>query len=248
MYQMLEGLTVIEASSFVASPSAGLYLAQMGAEVIRIDQIGGGPDFGRWPRADNGTSLYWENLNRAKKSVAIDMTRPEGRALVQALAASTGQFLTNFPVDGFLSHAQLAQTRADLITIRIMGQADGGPALDYTVNAAVGIPQLTGPASLGAGAPSAAATPGEAPAGVGAGVDVDLDVGGAAMRVQAQSCPASSGKRVCGQSGRQAAQVAFLAKQTSPARSQHDGCAAHDARPATTRPHAASASSSYHSS
>ncbi|MFZ4687993.1 MAG: CoA transferase [Polymorphobacter sp.] len=149
MYQMLEGLTVIEASSFVASPSAGLYLAQMGTEVIRIDQIGGGPDFGRWPRADNGASLYWENLNRAKKSVAIDMTRPEGRALVQALAASTGQFLTNFPVDGFLSHAQLAQTRADLITVRIMGQADGGPALDYTVNAAVGIPQLTGPASLG---------------------------------------------------------------------------------------------------
>lgn len=149
MYQLLNGLTVIEASSFVASPTAGLYLAQMGAEVIRIDQIGGGPDFHRWPRAENGASLYWENLNRAKKSVAIDLSRPEGRELMQALASSSGQFLTNFPVGGFLSHETLAAKRHDLITIRIMGQADGGPALDYTVNAAVGIPQLTGPPSLG---------------------------------------------------------------------------------------------------
>ena len=149
MYDLLGGLTIIEASSFVASPSAGLYLAQMGAEVIRIDQIGGGPDFRRWPRAVNGASLYWENLNRAKKSVALDLTRPQGRELMQALAASTGQFLTNFPADGFLSHAAVAAHRADLITVRIMGQAGGGPALDYTVNAAVGIPYLTGPASLG---------------------------------------------------------------------------------------------------
>lgn len=149
MYQMLHGLTVIEASSFVASPTAGLYLAQMGAEVIRIDQVGGGPDFHRWPRAENGASLYWENLNRAKKSVALDLSRPEGRELMQALAASTGQFLTNFPAKGFLSHAQLATQRPDLITIRIMGQANGGPALDYTVNAAVGIPHLTGPAEMG---------------------------------------------------------------------------------------------------
>ncbi len=149
MYALLTGLTVIEASSFVASPTAGLYLAQMGAEVIRIDQIAGGPDFRRWPHAENGASLYWENLNRAKKSVAIDLSRPEGRELMQALAVSSGQFLTNFPVDGFLSHAGLAAQRPDLITIRIMGQANGGPALDYTVNAAVGIPYLTGPASLG---------------------------------------------------------------------------------------------------
>lgn len=149
MYNLLAGLSVIEASSFVASPTAGLYLAQMGAEVIRVDQIGGGPDFRRWPQAPDGASLYWENLNRAKKSVAIDLGRPEGRELLQALAASTGQFLTNFPADGFLAHAKLAERRADLVTVRVMGTAEGGPALDYTVNAAVGIPQLTGPAGLG---------------------------------------------------------------------------------------------------
>ena len=149
MYQLLTGLKVIEASSFVASPTAGLYLAQMGAEVIRVDQVGGGPDYRRWPLAPNGSSLYWENLNRAKKSVAVDLSRPEGRALMQRLAASTGQFVTNFPVEGFLAHEKLATSRADLITVRVMGQANGGPALDYTVNAAVGIPGMTGPAELG---------------------------------------------------------------------------------------------------
>lgn len=144
MYDVLGGLSVIEASSFVASPTAGLYCAQLGAEVIRVDQIGGGPDFRRWPVTDAGDSLYWENLNRAKKSVALDLGRPEGRELLQALVGATGQFVTNFPASGFLAHDRLAQERADLITIRVMGWADGSPALDYTVNNAVGYPMLTG--------------------------------------------------------------------------------------------------------
>ncbi len=144
MYHLLPGLSIIEASSFVASPTAGLYLAQMGAEVIRVDQIGGGPDFNRWPKADNGRSLYWENLNRAKKSVALDLGKPDGRELLAELVRRTGQFITNFPVNGFLAHDRLAAGRADLITVRIMGLADGGPALDYTVNSSVGYPDLTG--------------------------------------------------------------------------------------------------------
>ena len=145
MYDLLSGLTVIEASSFVASPTAGLYCAQMGAEVIRVDQIGGGPDFRRWPVTANNDSLYWENLNRAKKSVALDLARPEGRELLQALVRATGQFITNFPAEGFLAHATLAAGRADLVTVRVMGWADGAPALDYTVNNAVGYPMITGP-------------------------------------------------------------------------------------------------------
>ncbi len=144
MYPLLTGLTVIEASSFVASPSAGLYLAQMGATVIRVDQVGGGPDFHRWPKADSGASLYWENLNRAKKSVALDLGKPQGRALLQALIARTGRLVTNFPVDGFLSHAALSADRADLVTVRIMGTPQGGSALDFTANAAVGFPGITG--------------------------------------------------------------------------------------------------------
>ncbi len=145
MYNLLSGLCIIEASSFVASPSAGLYLAQMGAEVIRVDQIGGGPDYNRWPKHDNGRSLYWENLNRAKKSVSLNLGSSEGRALLQELVRKTGQFITNFPADGFLSHDRLSAGREDLITVRVMGMADGASALDYTVNSAVGYPDLTGP-------------------------------------------------------------------------------------------------------
>ena len=145
MYQLLGGLSVIEASSFVASPTAGLYLAQMGAEVIRVDQIGGGPDYRRWPVTPANDSLYWENLNRAKKSVALDLGSPQGRELLQDLVCKTGQFITNFPAEGFLAHEKLAQKRPDLVTARIMGWADGAPALDYTVNNAVGYPMMTGP-------------------------------------------------------------------------------------------------------
>ena len=144
MYSLLSGLTVIEAASFVAAPTAGLYLAQMGATVIRVDQIGGGPDFQRWPRTADGSSLYWENLNRAKKSLALDLGRPEGRALLQRLVRQNGLLLTNFPASGFLAHEVLAVGRPDLITVRIMGTPDGGPALDYTVNCAVGYPGITG--------------------------------------------------------------------------------------------------------
>jgi len=149
MYSLLPNLRVIEAAAFVAGPTGGLYLAQMGATVIRIDQIGGGPDFKRWPLSAAGDSLYWEGLNKGKQSIQIDLARAEGRELAVALATAPGDdaglFLTNFPVEGFLSHANLAARRPDIITARIMGWADGKPALDYTVNAAVGVPDMTGP-------------------------------------------------------------------------------------------------------
>lgn len=145
MYDLLSGLSVVEASSFVASPTAGLYCAQLCADVIRVDQIGVGPDFRRWPVTTSADSLYWENLNRAKRSVALDLARREGRELLQALVRATGQVITNFPVSGFMAHDVLAQGRLDLVTVRVMGWADGSPALDYTVNNAVGYPMLTGP-------------------------------------------------------------------------------------------------------
>ena len=150
MYDLLSGIRVVEAAAFIAGPSAGMQLAQMGAEVIRIDAIGGGPDFRRWPLAPSGASLYWEGLNKGKKSIAIDLARPEGRELAVALATAPGDqgglFLTNFPIRGFLSYERLAGKREDVICVRIMGWADGAPAVDYTINAAVGLPLMTGPA------------------------------------------------------------------------------------------------------
>jgi 2-methylfumaryl-CoA isomerase len=150
MYDLLSGLRVVEASAFVAGPSCALHLAQFGAEVIRIDQIGGGPDFRRWPLArEGGASLYWEGLNKSKKSVALDLSRPEGRDLAARIATAPGEnsglFVTNYPVEGFLSYERLSALREDLVCIRIMGWPDGRPAVDYTVNAAIGVPWMTGP-------------------------------------------------------------------------------------------------------
>ena len=145
MYDLLKGLTVVEGATFIAGPTCALHMAQMGASVIRFDQIGGGPDSKRWPVDDKGHSLYWEGINKGKKSVGIDLSRPEGRELAQRLATSgDGLFVTNFPVEGFLSYERLAELRPDLICLRIMGWADGTPAVDYTINASVGVPWMTG--------------------------------------------------------------------------------------------------------
>lgn len=154
MYALLDGMRVVEGAAFVAAPLCCQHLLQLGAEVIRFDMIGGGPDYRRWPRSgDAGASLYWEGLNKGKKSVAIDLSRPEGRELAVAIATAPGEgaglFVTNYPVDGFLAHDKLAARRPDMISVRVMGWADGRNAVDYTINGALGIPYMTGPESLG---------------------------------------------------------------------------------------------------
>ena len=146
MYDLLSGLSIIEVSSFVASPTAGLYCAQFGAEVIRVDHKAGGLDYDRFMLTREGRSLSWENLNRAKKSVALDLQSGEGRELLVELAARTGQLLTNLPVNSFLSHEAVAAARPDLVSVRIMGWGDGRQAMDFTVNAASGYPLMAGPA------------------------------------------------------------------------------------------------------
>lgn len=145
MYQLLNDLSIIEVSSFVASPTAGLYCAQMGAEVIRVDHKAGGLDYDRFMLTKEGRSLSWENLNRAKKSVALDLRSGEGRELCVELAAKTGQCITNLPEKSFMSHAAMAAKREDMISVRIMGWHDGRQAMDFTVNAASGYPLMTGP-------------------------------------------------------------------------------------------------------
>lgn len=145
MYPLLTDLSIVEISSFVASPTAGLYCGQFGAEVIRIDHLAGGLDYRRYLLTREGHSLAWENLNRTKRSVALDLTSGEGRDLAVALAASAGQMITNLPTNSFFSHAAVAAQRADLVSVRIMGWHDGRQAMDFTVNAASGYPLMTGP-------------------------------------------------------------------------------------------------------
>lgn len=150
-YPFLNRLRVVESSAFIAAPLAGLTLAQFGADVIRVDIPGGGIDYARLPRMPHpegrGRSIYWAGLNKGKRSVAIDIRKPEGRELVQALATAPGPdagvLLTNIGTP-WLAHEVLAQRRADVISCTIQGNADGSTAVDYTVNCATGYPYATG--------------------------------------------------------------------------------------------------------
>lgn len=148
MSGVLSGMRVVEGSAFVACPSGGMTLAQHGADVIRFDAIGGGIDYERWPLTPDGQSLYWQGLNKGKRSIQVDLRSPEGRELITALATAPGPdagiFTTNFPAIGWLSYDSLRQHRDDLIMVAITGNHDGSTAVDYTVNCAVGYPWLTG--------------------------------------------------------------------------------------------------------
>ncbi|WP_410959392.1 CoA transferase, partial [Salmonella sp. SAL4433] len=63
----------------------------LGADVVRIDPLGGGSDYRRWPIAAGGESYYWSSLNKGKRSVALDMRSDAGRELVTALITAPGE-------------------------------------------------------------------------------------------------------------------------------------------------------------
>lgn len=144
---VLTGLRVVEVSAFVAVPLGGLTLAQLGAEVIRIDPPGGGLDFGRWPVTQDGKSLYWAGLNKSKKSVTIDTRDERGRDVIRRLVTAPGDtggiLITNLDLE-WLDYQFLKESREDVIVVSLLGNPDGSIAVDYTVNAAAGFPGVTG--------------------------------------------------------------------------------------------------------
>ena len=146
---ILQGLRIVEGSAFVAAPLGGMSLAQLGADVIRFDPIGGGLDHARWPVTADGQSLFWAGMNKGKRSIAVDIRQPRGQELLTALitapGADAGLFSTNFPARGWLAYEKLAAHRADLVMVNLLGRRDGGSEVDYTVNPQIGFPALTGP-------------------------------------------------------------------------------------------------------
>jgi 2-methylfumaryl-CoA isomerase len=145
---ILSDLRIVEVSAFIAAPLGGMTLAQLGADVIRIDPIGGNIDIARWPLAPGGTSLYWTSLNKAKRSVCIAVNTPAGQEIARALICAPGEnagfLLTNLPTGTWMGYETLRRDRDDLIMLRLTGNADGSGAVDYTVNCASGFPLATG--------------------------------------------------------------------------------------------------------
>src|SRR3954452_3896047 len=146
----LSGVRIVEISSFVAAPLAGMRLAPPGAGGVRLDPIGGAADYRRWPLTDSGESIYWAGLNKGKRSVAVDMRSLDGQDLVQRLIAGSGVLITNVAGRQWHSYETLTRLRPDLIHVEVSGRADGGTGVDYTVNAGIGFPLVAGPAELAA--------------------------------------------------------------------------------------------------
>ena len=148
MQPILTGMRIIEGSAFIAAPMCGMTLAQLGADVIRFDQIGGGIDYRRWPVTSENNSIYWAEMNKGKRSIAVNIRSDAGRELLADLICAPGDnagiFSTNLPATGMLAYEELSLRRPDLIQHEIVGNRHGTSALDYTVNAKVGFPFVTG--------------------------------------------------------------------------------------------------------
>lgn len=155
----LAGIKVLDLSRVLAGPWSGQMLGDLGAEVIKVEQPGQGDDTRKWgpPFLPDGSrdSAYYLCANRNKRSVAIDLSRPEGQELVRKLAAEADIVLENFRVGGLakygLDYAALKAVRPDLIYCSITGFGQTGPdkdkgGYDFLIQGMSGLMSVTGEA------------------------------------------------------------------------------------------------------
>jgi crotonobetainyl-CoA:carnitine CoA-transferase CaiB-like acyl-CoA transferase len=125
----LDGITVLEFANYVSGPYAGMMLADLGAEVIKIEQPDGGDPFRGWGAADY--SATFGSVNRNKKSVVLDLKSPDGISAARALAANTDVLIENFRVGTMdrlgLGYAALSAANPRLIYTSITGFGPSGP-------------------------------------------------------------------------------------------------------------------------
>ncbi|UUL81987.1 CaiB/BaiF CoA transferase family protein [Sphingomonas qomolangmaensis] len=156
----LEGIRVIELARILAGPWCGQLLADLGADVIKIERPGAGDDTRHWGppflHAPDGTNLdaaYFHSTNRGKTSRAIDIATAEGQAEVRALIADADVMIENYKVGGLvkygLDHASLSALNPRLITCSITGFGQTGPyapraGYDFVIQAMGGFMSLTG--------------------------------------------------------------------------------------------------------
>ncbi|MGH9018531.1 MAG: CaiB/BaiF CoA transferase family protein [Acidimicrobiales bacterium] len=127
----LAGIRVLELGNFIAGPFAGQLLGDYGAEVIKVETPGAGDPMRSWGLTRHGESLWWPAIARNKKSVAVDLRRPEGRALVGRLAATCDVVLENFRpgrlAEWGLGYGELARTNPGVIVVHVSGFGQSGP-------------------------------------------------------------------------------------------------------------------------
>lgn len=166
----LDGLMVLDMSRILAGPTATQLLGDLGADVIKIERFGVGDDTRRWGPPfltdangnETAESAYYMSANRNKRSLALDLSKPDGRSIVRTIAAKADFALENFKVGGAakmgLDYQSLAQINPQLIYVSITGFGQTGPlkdraGYDYMAQGRGGIMSVTGESDEKGGSP-----------------------------------------------------------------------------------------------
>jgi crotonobetainyl-CoA:carnitine CoA-transferase CaiB-like acyl-CoA transferase len=149
----LDGVRILDLSRVLAGPWCTMTLADLGADVIKIEQPATGDDTRTWAPFREGESAYYLCTNRNKRSVAVDISKPEGQAIVRALAKHCDVVVENFKLGALakygLDYDSLRQVRPDVIWCSISGYGRTSPlagraGYDYVIQAEGGLMAVTG--------------------------------------------------------------------------------------------------------
>ncbi|HSY14739.1 MAG TPA: CoA transferase [Jatrophihabitantaceae bacterium] len=167
-FRLLEGVRVLDLTTSIAGPYATLLLADLGADVVKVERAGRGDDSRGWgPPFLNGDALWYLAVNRNKRSIGVDFARADDRELLQQLMAAADVLLTTYRQPLLerlgLDYPAVASRRSDLIYCTITGYGLTGPnhalpGYDLIAEGVSGIMDLTGEAESGPqkiGAPAA---------------------------------------------------------------------------------------------
>src|SRR4051794_25289927 len=153
--RLLAGVRVLDASRVLAGPFCGQLLGDLGAEVIKVEAPGDGDETRGWgPPFDGAMSAYFLSCNRNKRSIALDLAKPEARKVLQALAAKSDVLIENFRADSLaklgLTPSELHAINPKLIVCSISGFGRDGaqaarPGYDFVVQGLSGMMAMTGP-------------------------------------------------------------------------------------------------------
>jgi crotonobetainyl-CoA:carnitine CoA-transferase CaiB-like acyl-CoA transferase len=151
----LDGIVVADFSRVLAGPYATMLLADLGAEVVKVERPGHGDDTRAWgpPYTEQGQSTYFAGVNRNKSTRAIDLSSPEGRDEARDLALAADVLVENFKPGALdrmgLGYAELARQHPGLVYCSITGFGAGAgrdlPGYDLLVQAMGGLMSITGP-------------------------------------------------------------------------------------------------------
>jgi crotonobetainyl-CoA:carnitine CoA-transferase CaiB-like acyl-CoA transferase len=158
----LKGIRVIELARILAGPWAGQLLADLGADVVKVENPDGGDDTRKWGPpfvtghdGENLSAAYYHSCNRGKRSIALDFSKPEGAEIVRRLVATADVLIENFKLDGLkkygLDYESLKAVNPRLVYCSITGFGQEGPyaaraGYDFIVQGMSGLMSITGPA------------------------------------------------------------------------------------------------------